>query len=153
MSSSSGITELKPREPAMETNELCVRIFNAVGTSTTSRDIDIPHLIGLHRQTRYRRALKTIICRLACEDIIMMRQEIRNLLTKDSVLPEKSVLIINAGIYGHLAPKCQQLLNDALKFKDCHNCWTKNSVIWLGQQADFRPVRIKDMSDQEQRID
>ena len=38
-----GIPELKPRESAVETTELCVHIFNAIGANTTVRDIDIAH--------------------------------------------------------------------------------------------------------------
>jgi len=38
-----GIPELKPRESAVETTELCVRIFNAIAANTTVRDIDIAH--------------------------------------------------------------------------------------------------------------
>ena len=38
------------------------------------------------------------------------------------------------------------------QFKNRFNfsfCWSKNSVIWLREQEDSRPVKIKDTSDLE----
>lgn len=75
-----GIPQMKPRETAQETSELCVKVFQKMGVQLMLQDIDIAHRVPTRKTTD---KPKPIICkftrRLAREQVMAARKEIKKL--------------------------------------------------------------------------
>ena len=52
--------KINPRENAVETNELCVKLFREMGADVSINDIDIAHRVSPRDKTR--RGPKPIVC-------------------------------------------------------------------------------------------
>ena len=125
-----GIPEIKANKSATETSVLCERIFKAMGLQVSLMDIDIAHRVATRNPNSHRP--KPIICkfarRLAREQVMTKRRNVRRIDPASISLPQDSSLM-DAGILDHhLTPRLQQLLVDAKKFKIENNykfCWTK----------------------------
>ena len=56
---------------------------------------------------------------------------------------------------GHLTPRLQSLLSDAKTFKERFNFaffWAKNSIVWLREKEESRPIAMKCTRDLEKLI-
>jgi hypothetical protein len=142
---------MSPRELVEETTGLCVKLFNAMGaTSITKNDIDIAHRVPSKNPSRNP---KPIICkfirRLARDEVMSLRREARKVKPIDLGLQEQTNLT-NALVLDHLTPTVQQLLADTKKFKECYNhsfCWTRNGTIVLRKTDSSTPIRIHNRYD------
>ncbi|XP_068685066.1 uncharacterized protein [Montipora foliosa] len=112
-----GVPELKQRESADETLQLCIRIFSSIAAEDGWP--------------------KPIICkftrRIARDRVMASRREVTKINPADIGLRENSSLD-RAVIYDHHSPRLQSLLSDAKKIKERYHfsfCWAKNSTIWL----------------------
>ena len=146
-----GVPEVKQRESAGDTLELCMRIFNKIGAEIHPYDLDIAHRVP-SRNTSDGRP-KPIICkftrRIARESVMAARREVNRIVPADIGLRECSSLE-HAAIYDHLSPRLQSLLSDAKKIKVrflFSFCWAKNSTIWLRKNENSRPIAIKNSTD------
>ena len=146
-----GVPELKQRESADETLQLCMRIFSSIGAEIHPYDLDIAHRVPFRNATDGRP--KPIICkftrRIARDRVMASRREVTRINPAVIGLRENSSLD-RAAIYDHLSPRLQSLLSDAKKIKERYRfsfCWAKNSTIWLRKNESSRPVAIKNSSD------
>ena len=146
-----GVPEVKQRESAGDTLELCMRIFNKSGAEIHPYDLDIAHRVP-SRNTSDGRP-KPIICkftwRIARESVMAARREVNSIVPADVGLRESSSLE-HAAIYDHLSPRLQSLLSDAKKIKErflFSFCWAKNSTTWLRKNENSRPIAIKNSTD------
>ena len=146
-----GVPEVKQRESAGDTLELCMRIFNKIGAEIHPYDLDIAHRVP-SRNTSDGRP-KPIICkltrRIARESVMAARREVNRIVPADIGLRESSSLE-HAAIYDHLSPRLQSLLSDAKKIKErflFSFCWAKNSTIWLRKNETSRPLAFKNSTD------
>ena len=144
-----GIPELKSKETAQETSNLCVKLFQKMGVDITSQDIDIAHRVP-SRNPAYH---KPIICKFTrrCmkEQVMIHRQDANKIEPTVLGLPSDAS-ILNARVYDHLTPKVQKLLTEAKKFQQQYAyrfCWIKNSTIYLRKAEDSRPIIIKKPGD------
>jgi hypothetical protein len=143
-----GIPELNSKESAIETSQLCIKIFNEMGTNVSIGDIDIAHHVPTRRTFADRP--KPIICkfirRLAREQVMTVRRDVTKINPTCIGLPAESTMHY-AGIYDHLTPKQQKLLADTKKFKsdnDYKFCWIKNNTIFLRKTENSQPIMIKE---------
>ena len=146
-----GVPELKQRESADETLQLCMRIFSSIGAEIHPYDLDIAHRVPFRNASDG--GPKPIICkftrRIARDRVMASRREVTRINPADIGLRENSSLD-RAAIYDHLSPRLQSLLSDAKKIKERYRfsfCWAKNSTIWLRKNESSRPVAIKNSSD------
>ena len=146
-----GVPEVKQRESAGDTLQLCMRIFNKIGAEIHPYDLDIAHRVP-SRNTSDGRP-KPIICkftrRIARESVMAARREINKIAPADIGLRVGSSLQ-HAAIYDHLSPRLQSLLSDAKIIKErflFSFCWAKNSTIWLRKNESSRPIAIKNSTD------
>jgi len=146
-----GVPEVKQRETADETLQLCMRIFNTIGAEIHPYDLDIAHRVPSRNASDGRP--KPIICkftrRIARERVMASRREVNRIVPADIGLRENSSLE-RAAIYDHLSPRLQSLLSDAKKIKERYLfsfCWAKNSTIWLRKKESSRSIAIKNSSD------
>ena len=146
-----GVPELKQRESADETLQLCMRIFSSIGAEIHPYDFDIAHRVPFRNASDGRP--KPIICKftrsIARDRVMASRREVTRINPADIGLQENSSLE-RAAIYDHLFPRLQSLLSDAKKIKERYRfsfCWAKNSTIWLRTNESSRPVAIKNSSD------
>ncbi|XP_068680366.1 uncharacterized protein [Montipora foliosa] len=144
-----GVPELKQREGADETLQLCMRIFSSIGAEIHS--YDLAHRVPFRNASDGRP--KPIICkftrRIARDRVMASRREVTRINPADIRLRENSSLD-RAAIYDHLSPRLQSLLSDAKKIKERYRfsfCWAENSTIWLRKNESSRPVTIKNSSD------
>ena len=148
-----GIPEHNPKETAMETSALCVKIFNAMGAKVSIPDIDIAHRVQPRRNNGGR--ARPIVCkfvrRLAREQVMAVRRNMRSVDPRQVNLPPETSLN-QAGVYDHLTPRRQKLFADAKSFKVNNNfkfCWTKNAMIYLRKSEDSPPIKVNDQRDLE----
>ena len=146
-----GVPEVKQRESADETLQLCMRIFDKIGAEIHPYDLDIAHRVPSRNASDGRP--KPIICkftrRTARERVMAYRREVNKIAPADIGLRENSSLE-HAAIYDHLSPRLQSLLSDAKKIKERYLfsfCWAKNSTIWLRKNESSRPISIKNSTD------
>lgn len=142
-----GVPELSDSESAADTSLLCVRLFNAMGSSVSKQDIDIAHRVPLRDSSRG--GPRPIICkftrRLARNEVMTLSKEANKVSASDVGFDEDRIMS-NARVVEHLTPKLQKLFVDAKAFKDQYQyafCWVKNGSILLRKMADSRPIRVK----------
>ena len=142
-----GVPELSDSESATDTSSLCVRLFNAMGSSVSKQDIDIAHRVPLRDSSRG--GPRPIICkftrRLARNEVMTLSKEANKVSASDVGFDEDRIMS-NARVVEHLTPKLQKLFVDAKAFKDQYQyafCWVKNGSILLRKMADSRPIRVK----------
>ena len=127
------IVELKSRETASETSNLCVRIFNVLGADVKLSDIDIAYRVTPKISTSGRP--KPIVCkfvrRLAREKVMAVKKRIREI-QPDSIDLRHTDTMKNVGLNEHLTPTLQLLLIECRSFKESYGykfCWAKSSSI------------------------
>ena len=142
-----GVPEIKPRENASETSQLCLNIFNAIGVEIHPYDIDLAHRVTPRQAAEGRP--KPIVCkftrRVSREQVMALRREVTKIVPTSIGLQESDSME-NVGLYDHLSPRLQSLLSDAKKVKERLNlafCWAKNSTVWLRESEHSRPIAIK----------
>ena len=142
-----GVPEIKPRENASETSQLCLNIFNAIGAEIHPYDIDLAHRVTPRQAAEGRP--KPIVCKLtrqvSREQVMALRREVTKI-DPTSIGLQESDSMENVGLYDHLSPRLQSLLSDAKKVKerlDLAFCWAKNSTVWLRENEHSRPIAIK----------
>ena len=74
-----GVPELKPKESAIETSQLCEQIFKAMGLNASILDIDIAHRVATRNPNSNQ--AKPIVCkfvrRLTREQVMIEKREMR----------------------------------------------------------------------------
>ena len=146
-----GVPEASPRETALDTSHMCVKLFQSMGAeSVTLQDIDIAHRVP---PTNPSANPQPIVCRftrrLARELVTKFRKDASKVDASRIGLPEEASLS-GVVILDHLTPRMQQLLSDAKRFKERHQynyCLTKNSIVFLRKTEDSRPLKITSQSD------
>ena len=145
-----GVPELKPKESAIETSQLCEQIFKAMGVNASILVIDIAHRVATRNPNSNQ--AKPIVCkfvrRLTREQVMIKKQEMRKIDPVSVGLPQETSLQ-NAAIFDHLTPTLQQLFAHAKKSEDnsFRFWWTKNSVIHLRKSEDSQSIKIQQQSD------
>lgn len=146
-----GIPEVKQWESTDETLQLCMRIFNKIGTAIHPYDRDIAHRVPSRNMSDG--WPKPIICkftwRIARETVMAACREVNRIVLADIGLKESSSFE-QAAIYDDLSLWLQSLLTDAKKRKERYLfsfCWAKNSTIWLRKNENSRPITIKNLTD------
>ena len=90
-----GVPELKPKESAIETSQLCEQIFKAMGVNASLQDIDIAHRVATRNPNSDQ--TKPIICkfarRLTREQVMIKKREIRKVDPVNVGLPQTSSLM------------------------------------------------------------
>ncbi|XP_068717170.1 uncharacterized protein [Montipora capricornis] len=150
-----GVPELKQRESAYETSQLCLKIFSAIGVDIKTFDIDIAHRVTPRHAAGAEGRPKPIVCkftrRLARDQVMALRREVTKIIPSSIGLREQDSME-SVGIFDHLSPRLQYLMSDARKFKERFGyayCWAKNSTIWLRENEGSRPIAIKTARDLE----
>ena len=112
-----GFPELHEHESAIETTNLCLEIFKAIGVSgITSHDIDIAHRVKSRRDFGPKPIICKFVRRLAKENVMNRRREVESV--HPSILGyDSETSLAQAKIYDHLTPRMQHLLSEANKFK------------------------------------
>ena len=146
-----GLPPLEERESSETTSELCLKLFSALGVEDISMsDIDIAHRVPARRQSNRPDA---VICkfvrRLAKEKVMKARRNIPNI-EPQALGYDSDVSLENAGIYDHLTPRLQSLLNEAKAYKVANNlqfCWTRNGVVLLRESEHSRIFKVSSMEE------
>ena len=140
-----GVPELKPKESAIETSQLCEQTFKAMGVNASILDIDIAHRVATRNPNSNQ--AKPIVCkfvrRLTRGEVMIKKREMRKIDPISVGLPQETSLQ-NAAVFDHLTPRLQQLFANAKKVKEDNNfrfCWAKNSVIYLRKPKDSQPIK------------
>ena len=146
-----GVPEVKQRESAGDTLELCMRIFHKIGAEIHPYNLDIAHRVPSRNTSDGR--LTPIICiftrRIARASVMAARREVNRIVPADIGLRESSSLE-HVAIYNHLSPRLQSLLSDAKKIKErflFSFCWAKKSTTWLRKNETSRPIAITNSTD------
>ena len=146
------VPEIDPsaKESSLDTSNLCVKIFNAMGAHVSLSDIDIAHRVPARNSLADKP--KPIICkfvrRLAREEVMSLRRRIKDV-DPSVVSLDAEADFSNAHIVDHLPPKTQELYAAAKKFKTRHQyafCWSKNANIFLRRSEDSRVIKVRDLS-------
>ena len=135
-----GVPELSDREKAEDTNNLCVNLFNKMGTEVSIHDIDIAHRVSFRDTSRVRP--KPIVCkfirRLTRNEVMSKRKEGRSV-DPSTIGLQEGTDMSNVLLLDHLTPRLQQLYADAKEFKLRYGyqfCWVRNGSIFLRYSAD-----------------
>ena len=135
-----GVPELSDREKAEDTSNLCVNLFNKMGTEVSIRDIDIAHRVSFRDTSRM--GLKPIVCkfirRLTRNEVMSKRKEGRSV-DPSTIGLQEGTDMSNVLLLDHLTPRLQQLYADAKEFKLRYGyqfCWVRNGSIFLRYSAD-----------------
>lgn len=138
-----GIKQNNRYEPAKDTVEFCLKLFNELGANVAEYDIDIAHRVP----SRNSNFPPPIICkftrRMAKESVMSQRNEITKI-DLDNIGAE-TALNGKIGIYDHLTPRTQKLFAKAKEFQKEHNysfCWTKNSSVLLKASSESKVIRV-----------
>ena len=120
-----GVPEIKPRENASETSQLCLNIFNAIGAEMHPYDIDLAHRVTPRQAVEGRP--KLIVCkftrRVSREQVMVLRREVTKI-DPTSIGLQESDSMESVGLYDQLSPRLQSLLSDAKKVKE------RLSLVW-----------------------
>ena len=137
-------------ESSEDTTSICLKLFSCIGADSTTQDIDIAHRVPAKSAQASRP--NPIICkfvrRLAKEKVMSARRATNNVVAADLDLTPGS--INHVGIYDHLIPRLQDLLQEAKRFKTANDykyCWPKNSAIYLRQNDTSRVIKLNRISD------
>ena len=135
-----GVPELSDREKAEDTSNLCVNLFNKMGTEVSIRDIDIAHRVSFRDTSRM--GPKPIVCkfihRLTRNEVMSKRKEGRSV-DPSTIGLQEGTDMSNVLLLDHLTPRLQQLYADAKEFKLRYGyqfCWVRNGSIFLRYSAD-----------------
>ena len=145
-----GFPELHEHESAIETTNLCLEIFKAIGVSgITSHDIDIAHRVKSRRDFGPKPIICKFVRRLAKENVMNRRREVESV--HPSILGyDSETSLAQAKIYDHLTPRLQHLLSEANKFKIAHHfhyCWAKNGQVLLRKSHESRVIKLRSIED------
>ena len=138
-------------EDSETTSELCLKLFKALGVEDINMgDIDIAHRVPSRKKSS---RPDPIICkfvrRLAKEKVMKQRKMIPNIAC-EALGYHSDVSIDGAGLYDHLTPRLQSLLNEAKAFKTANNfqfCWTRNGVVLLRESDHSRIIKLSSVED------
>ena len=145
-----GFPEAHEHESAIETANLCLEIFKAIGVSgLTSHDIDIAHRVKSRSDTGPKPIICKFVRRMTKENVMNRRREVGKI--SPSILGYNSeTSLAQAKIYDHLTPRLQHLLSEANKFKSGHHfqyCWANNGQVLLRKSHDSRVIKLRSMED------
>ena len=145
-----GIPQEAETESSEDTISICLKLFSCIGADITMQDIDIAHRVPA--KSAQVSGPNPIICkfvrRLAKEKVMSARRATNNVVAADLDLTPGS--INHVGIYDHLIPRLQDLLQEAKRFKTANDYkyfWTKNSAIYLRQNDASRVIKLNRISD------
>ena len=146
-----GVPQLSADENAVQTSNLCVKIFNKMGANVSINDLDIAHRVSTRSVTR--EGPKPIVCkftrRLARNEVMSLRKEACKINPEEIGLPQAEEMT-NVRLVDHLTPRLQLLYADAKDFKSRYNfefCWAKNATIFLRRSTNDRALKIRSSSD------
>ena len=144
------VPEIKQHKTARETSELCVALFNGIGTKISRQDLDVAHRMPRRDQNG---GPKPIICkfvrRLAKSEMMNRRRDACKVDPSRLGFSE-DVSLYAVRIFDHPSPRLQQVLFEAKKFKDRNNyqfCWSKDSIFYLRGDSESRTIKIKDLGE------
>lgn len=153
------VPQLKAKETAEETTQLCLKIFSKMGVDVKDSDIDIAHRVPKRTQQHGRRrdsrvqGNNPIICkfvrRVVKERVLAARANINRLNPQDFGLPDDRNLR-RIKILSHLTPKLQHLLGQAKTFQTEAGfkfCWAKSSAVFLRKSDNSRIYTLHSLSD------
>ncbi|XP_028417636.1 uncharacterized protein LOC114542084 [Dendronephthya gigantea] len=148
-----GVPEIIGGESALDTANLCLKLFTKMGASTSINDIDIAYRVPI-RNSNVNKP-KPIVCkftrRLAKDALMQVRNEARKI--KPSQLgfnPELDEQCDVIRVFEHLTRKAQSLLFEAKKFQSAHNysyCWAKSNSVYLRQRDGSHAIKIVELDD------
>ena len=157
------VPQLKVKETADETTQLCLKIFSKMGIDVKDADIDIAHRVPKRTQQYGRRRSSQaqgnnpIICkfvrRVVKERVLAARAKINRVNLQDFGLPEDKNPRVKIKILSHLTPKIQQLLGQAKNFQTEAGfkfCWAKSSAVFLRKHDNSRIISLHTLSDLEE---
>ena len=153
------VPQLKGKETAEETTQLCLKIFSKMGVDVKDSDIDIAHRVpkrsqqyGRQRNSRVQ-GYNPIICkfvrRVVKERVLAARANINRLNPQDFGLPEGRNLR-SIKVLSHLTPKLQHLVGQAKTFQTEAGfkfCWAKSSAVFLRKSDNSRIYTLHSLSD------
>ena len=137
-----GVPQLNSRESAVETTQLCIKLFNKLGIEVSQHDIDIAHRVSVRRASA---GPKPIICKFVRR---VVKEQIK--LQAGDIGLELVGTLEDARILDHLTPNVQRLLAEAKMYQRQHNyrfCWVKNYVILLRENEQSDPIQINSLND------
>ena len=144
----------KPGETALQSSEICVKLFQKIGASNvTLQDIDIAHRVPKRKMKRDYSEPPAKICkftrRLAKNLILQQKKSAKNISPIDlglhSQVPTKKIMI-----FEHLTPKVQNLLYKCKSFQrenDYKYCWVRNSKVFLRYDENSEVTRVESYED------
>lgn len=142
-----GVPQLGTDENAVQTSDLCVKIFNKMGANVSINDLDIAHRVS--SRSAAREGPKPIVCkftrRLARNEVMALRKEACKINPEEIGLPQSEEMA-NVRLVDHLTPRLQKLYADAKDFKsryDFEFCWAKNATIFLRRSTSDRALKIR----------
>ena len=145
-----GVPQLNSRESAVETTQLCIKLFNKLGIEVSQHDIDIAHHVSVRRASAGPKPIIfKFVRRVLKEQIMIVRKDISKLQAGDIGL-ELVGTLEDARILDHLTPNVQRLLAEAKMYQRQHNyrfCWVKNYVILLRENEQSDPIQINSLND------
>ena len=148
-----GVPQLSADENAVQTSNLCIKIFNKMGANVSINDlhVDITHRVSTRSATR--EGPKPIVCkftrRLTRNEVMSLRKEACEINPEEIGLPQAEEMT-NVRLVDHLTPRLQLLYADAKDFKSRYNfefCWAKNATIFLRTSTNDRALKIRSSSD------
>ncbi|KAK2547654.1 hypothetical protein P5673_032311 [Acropora cervicornis] len=129
-----GVPQLSADENAVQTSNLCVKIFNKMVANVSINDLDIAHRVSTRSASR--EGPKPIVCkftrRLARNEVMSLRKEACKINLEEIGLPQ--------------AEEIQLLYADGKDFKSRYNfefCWAKNATIFLRRSTNDRALKIR----------
>ena len=147
-----GVPDPKSSETALQTSELCLKIFREMGAEVSTQDIDTAHRVPSRNASS---GPRPIVCkftgRLAKDDVILHRRDAGKANAINLALPDGSD-VSGIRIFDHLTPKFQNLLYEAKKVKGRLHfqfCWAKGSSVLLRKTSDSRVYKFRDINELE----
>ena len=153
------VPQLKAKETAEETTQLCLKIFSKIGVDVKDIDIDIAHRVPKRTQQYGRRRNSRVqgnnsiiykfVRGVVKERVLAARANINRLNPQEFGLPEDRNLR-SIKVLSHLTPKLQHLLGQAKTFQTEAGfkfCWAKSSAVFLRKSDNSRIYALHSLSD------
>ena len=140
-----GVPQLSENENAVQTSNLCVKIFNKMGANVLINDLDIAHMVSTRSATS--KGPKPIVCKFTRR--LALRKEACKINPEEIGLPQAEEMT-KVRLVDHLIPHLPLLYADAKDFKSRYNfefCWAKIATIFLRRSTNDRALKIRSSSD------
>ena len=131
-----GVPQIKENESADETNNLCLKMFSALGNDISGLEIDIAHRVQQRvavtnngRPTRPNPIVCKFTRRLTRNTVLSSRSNSSQLTAEALGLPPTS-MVNRILIFPQLTPRLQGLLRATMKHQNAYNykwCWAKDT--------------------------